>query len=91
MPKLPRMHDVIMHDRVCADWIEHALELEGDSYLGTPEEELSWITLNNADVYTAFVMTLAAALAAVWVTARQLCSIVALTWPHPHTSVKKVL
>ncbi len=51
---------------------------------------MSWITLHNADVYAAFVMTVAAALAAVKVTARHLCGVVAWTWPPPHMSSKKV-
>ena len=45
-----------------ADWIEHALEIGGVSYLKTPEEELSWIVLNNVDVYAAFAAAAAAAL-----------------------------
>ena len=44
------------------DWIEHALEIGGVSYLSTPEEELSWIVLNNLDVYAAFAAAAAAAL-----------------------------
>ena len=45
-----------------ADWIEHALEIRGVPYLRTPEEELSWIVLNNLDVYAAFAAAAAAAL-----------------------------
>ena len=45
-----------------ADWIEHALETGSVSYLKTPEEELSWVVLNNLDVYAAFAAAAAAAL-----------------------------
>ncbi len=38
-----------------ADWIERAVEMDGVSYLKTPEEELSWIVLYNMDVYSALI------------------------------------
>ena len=41
-----------------ADWIEQALELKGESYLKTPEEELSWFVLYNIDVYLMFALLL---------------------------------
>ena len=59
-----------------ADWIEHALEIGGVSYLRTPEEELSWIVLNNLDVYAAFAAAAAAALLAL-----------VLTFRRPHRSL----
>ena len=41
-----------------ADWIEQALEMDGESYLRTPEEELPWIVLYNMDVYCALIVLL---------------------------------
>ena len=55
-----------------ADWIEHALEIGGASYLRTPEEELSWVVLNNLDVYAAFAAAAAAALLGVVLAVRRL-------------------
>ena len=40
-----------------ADWIERAVEMDGVSYLKTPEEELSWIVLYNMDVYSALIFS----------------------------------
>lgn len=74
-----------------ADWIEHALEMEGESYLKTPEEELSWIKLNNADVYAALAALLAAALAIAYLTLMQVRRSIALIRPEQPDSTKKVL
>lgn len=41
-----------------ADWIERAMEMDGVSYLRTPEEELSWLVLYNMDVYCALIALL---------------------------------
>ena len=33
-----------------ADWMEHALETNGVSYLHSPDKELPWLVLHSADV-----------------------------------------
>ena len=72
-----------------ADWIEHALEMEGESYLKTPEEDLSWLVLHNVDVYAAFVAASAAALAGLIASVR--CLRVAHTGPGASRKAKKAL
>ena len=74
-----------------ADWIEHALEMEGESYLKTPEEDLSWLVLNNVDVYAAFVAATAAVLAALIISVWCLIRRNALTWPEASRKAKKAL
>lgn len=34
-----------------ADWIEHVLNTNGDPYLKTPEDEMSFVVRNMLDVY----------------------------------------
>ena len=72
-----------------ADWIEHALEMEGESYLKTPEEDLSWLVLHNVDVYAAFVAAAAAVLAGLVVSVWCLIRRNALTWPEASRRAKK--
>ena len=74
-----------------ADWIEHALEMEGESYLETPEEELSWLVLQNIDVYAAFAAVIAAALAVLILSARCFTRRNPLTWPEASQKRQKAL
>ena len=75
-----------------ADWIEHALEIGGVSYLRTPEEELSWVVLNNLDVYAAFAAAAAAALLSLMLAVRRRpsCSFTQAQSATPNSS-KKIL
>ena len=74
-----------------ADWIEHALEIGGASYLRTPEEELSWVVLNNLDVYVAFAAAAAAALLGAVLAVRQLHRSFPQTQSATPNSSKKTL
>ena len=74
-----------------ADWIEHALEMEGESYLKTPEEDLSWLVLHSVDVYAAFVAASAAALAGLIASVWCLIRRNALIWPEASKRAKKAL
>ena len=74
-----------------ADWIEHALEMGGESYLKTPEEDLSWLVLLNVDVYAAFVAATAAVLAGLIVSVWYLIRRNAPTWPEASRRAKKAL
>ena len=74
-----------------ADWIEHALEMEGESYLKTPEEDLSWLVLHNVDVYAAFIAATAAVLFGLVVSVRCLIQRKALTWPEASGRAKKAI
>ena len=74
---------------VGTDWIEHGLEIGGVSYLRTPEEELSWIVLNNLDVYAAFAAAAAAVLLGVVLAVRRShCSFLQAPSATPNSSKK---
>ena len=67
------------------------MELEGDSYLSMPEEELSWIVLNNMDVYASFGMAAAACIVMLYILVKEMRCRVALFWPEAPGTAKKVL
>lgn len=67
------------------------MKLEGDSYLSMPEEELSWIVLDNMDVYASFGMAAAACIVVMYILVREMRRRVALFWPEALVTAKKVL
>ena len=42
----------------CADWMEHVIDTNGDPYLKTPDDELSFIVRHSLDVYGFIIVCL---------------------------------
>ena len=70
-----------------ADWVEHALETGGASYLHTPDEELPWLVAHSADVLLFTLGVLAAAGAALLICAR---AVLQRLQPTTHNKVKQI-
>ena len=52
--------------RFCADLIEHVLATEGDAYLKTPDDELSFLVRNSIDTHASVGAFAAVTVALLW-------------------------
>jgi hypothetical protein len=66
-----------------ADWVEHVLETDGEPYLATPDEKMSFFALHSLDVAAAWLLIAVAAARMAYVivraTARRLADLTPLS------------
>lgn len=56
----------VAHKCSCADLIEHVLETEGDAYLKTLDDELSYLVRHSVDIYAAMAAFVVVIVTLLW-------------------------